>query len=133
MPKNKKQTVTKSAIYLSVAFFATIVYANISNASTNEEDNNSIAMAQVSNIDNLLQANIKKVAKTTQEKLNADEIIVVAMNSKTGKVISLVSSNENNETNQLTNDCQNIPMNEFGKEFELDDIIKHISIALALD
>ena len=132
MPKNKKQTIIKSSIFLSVALFATIVYANISNANTNE-DNNSITMAQVSNIDNSLQTNIKKVAKTTQEKLNADEVIVVAMNSKTGKVISLVSSNENNETNQLTNDCQNIPMKAFGYEFEPGDIMKPITIAMALD
>lgn len=62
MSQNKKQTIIKSAIYLSVALFATIMYANISNANTNE-DNNSITMAQVSNIDNSLQTNIKKSCK----------------------------------------------------------------------
>lgn len=55
------------------------------------------------------------------------------MNSQTGKVISLVSSNENNETNQLTNDCQNIPIKAFGYEFEPGDIMKPITIAMALD
>ena len=64
------------------------MYANIINVNANEEDNNLITMAQVSNIDNSLQTNIKKVAKTTQEKLNAGEVIVVAMNSKTGNVIT---------------------------------------------
>ena len=134
MPQNKKQTITKSAIYLSVALFATIMYANLSSDNLYEENNISIDIVNKPNsVDTSLQTNIKQITKNTQEKLSADEVIVVAMNSQTGKVLSFVSSNENNKTNQLANDCQNIPINAFRYEFEPGDIMKPITISMALD
>lgn len=85
------------------------------------------------NIPLKLQKNIEKILDTYKLKLNADEIIVSVMESKTGKILTLASSNRFNPENILQNQIPNLNVKAIEYPFEPGSVIKPISISLAMN
>lgn len=85
------------------------------------------------NIPLKLQKNIEKIIDSYKSKLNADEIIVSVMESKTGNIITLASSNRFNPENILQEQIPYLDVKAIEYPFEPGSIIKPISIALAMD
>lgn len=85
------------------------------------------------NIPLKLQKNIEKIIDNYKSKLNADEIIVSVMESKTGNIITLASSNRFNPENILQEQIPYLDVKAIEYPFEPGSIIKPISIALAMD
>jgi len=102
-------------------------------------DKNSILKQRVDgsniylNIPLRLQKNIEMVLDIYKKELKADEIIVSIMESKTGKVLSLASSNRFNPERILQEDIPSLNVKAVEYPFEPGSIIKPISIALVLD
>ena len=85
------------------------------------------------NIPLKLQKNNELTIDKFKEKLEADEIIISIMDSKTGKILSMASSNRFDPENILQKDIPNLNVNAVEYTFEPGSVIKPISIALALD
>ncbi|MAD41896.1 MAG: cell division protein FtsW [Arcobacter sp.] len=102
-------------------------------------DKNSILKQRVDgsniylNIPLRLQKNIEMVLDIYKKELKADEIIVSIMESKTGKVLSLASSNRFNPERIFQEDIPSLNVKAVEYPFEPGSIIKPISIALVLD
>ncbi|WP_072682546.1 penicillin-binding protein 2 [Arcobacter sp. LA11] len=87
----------------------------------------------VLNIPLKLQKNNEMILDMYKKKLVADEIIVSIMDSKTGKVLSLASSNRFNPEKIYQKDIPSLNVNAIEYQFEPGSIIKPISIALVMD
>ncbi|MFA9374049.1 MAG: peptidoglycan D,D-transpeptidase FtsI family protein [Poseidonibacter sp.] len=85
------------------------------------------------NIPLKLQKNNEMILDIYKKKLNADEIIISIMESKTGKILSLASSNRFNPQRILQKDIPSLNVKAVEYLFEPGSIIKPISIALAMD
>ncbi len=85
------------------------------------------------NISLKLQRNIELILDRYKEKLGADEIIVSVMESSTGKILSLASSNRFNPSKIKKNDMKNLNTNAIEYQFEPGSVIKPLSISLVLD
>ena len=85
------------------------------------------------NIPLKLQKNNELTLDMYKKKLGADEIIISVMESKTGKVISMASSNRFNPENIKQSDIPSLNVNAIEYQFEPGSVIKPISIALAMD
>ncbi|MCK5293999.1 MAG: penicillin-binding protein 2, partial [Arcobacteraceae bacterium] len=85
------------------------------------------------NISLKLQKNIEIILDQYKEKLGADEIIVSIMDSVTGKVLSLASSNRFNPKHIKLSDYPNLNVNAIENVFEPGSVLKPISISLVLD
>lgn len=102
-------------------------------------DNNSIIRKRIDgatlklNIPLKLQKNIELTLDLYKEKLGADEIIVSVVESKTGKVLTLASSNRFNPENIKQSDIPSLNVNAIEYQFEPGSILKPISIALVMD
>lgn len=94
---------------------------------------NSSSSHLVSNIQLPLQKSIETVLDSYKEKLGADEIIVSVMESKTGNILSLASSNRLNLNGIIENDTNTTTNNAIEFVYEPGAVIKPITIALALD
>ena len=79
-----------------------------------------------------LQRNIELMLDRYKEKLECQEIIVSVMESDTGKILSLASSNRYNPSKIYDGDIPNLNVNAIEYNFEPGSVIKPISIALAL-
>jgi cell division protein FtsI (penicillin-binding protein 3) len=66
-------------------------------------------------------------------KLEAKEIIVSVMDSQTGKILSLASSNRYNPQKIQKKDIQNLSINAIEYNFEPGSVIKPLAISLAMD
>ncbi len=87
----------------------------------------------VLNIPLKLQKNNEMILDMYKKKLVADEIIVSIMESKTGKVLSLASSNRFNPEKIYQKDIPSLNVNAIEYQFEPGSIIKPVSIALVMD
>ena len=102
-------------------------------------DNNSVIRKRIDgatlklNIPLKLQKNIELTLDLHKEKLSADEIIVSVVESKTGKVLTLASSNRFNPENIKQSDIPSLNVNAIEYQFEPGSILKPISIALVMD
>lgn len=102
-------------------------------------DKNSIIRKRVDgatlnlNIPLKLQKNIEMTLDQYKEKLTADEIIVSIMESRTGKIIAMASSNRFNPEKIRKEDIPSLNVNAIEYQFEPGSVIKPISISLALD
>ena len=85
------------------------------------------------NIPLKLQKNNEMILDIYKEKLTADEVIVSIMESKTGKIITMASSNRFNPEKIGKNDIPSLNVNAIEYQFEPGSVIKPISISLALD
>ena len=87
----------------------------------------------VLNIPLKLQKNNEMILDIYKEKLSADEVIVSIMESNTGKIISLASSNRFNPEKIYQKDIPSLNVNAVEYQFEPGSIVKPMSIALVLD
>ncbi|QKF83009.1 cell division protein FtsI / penicillin-binding protein [Halarcobacter ebronensis] len=87
----------------------------------------------VLNIPLKLQKNNEMILDIYKEKLQAQEIIISVMDSKTGKILSLASSNRFNPEKIYQNDIPSLNVNAIEYQFEPGSVIKPIAISLAID
>ncbi|WP_044417344.1 peptidoglycan D,D-transpeptidase FtsI family protein [Halarcobacter anaerophilus] len=87
----------------------------------------------VLNIPLKLQKNNEMVLDIYKKKLEAQEIIVSIMDSKTGKVLSLASSNRFNPERIYQKDIPSLNVNAVEYQYEPGSVIKPIAISLVLD
>ena len=85
------------------------------------------------NIPLKLQKNIEMTLDAYKQKLTADEIIVAVMESRTGKVITMASSNRFNPEQIKKEDIPSLNVNAIEYQFEPGSVIKPLSISLAID
>jgi cell division protein FtsI (penicillin-binding protein 3) len=96
---------------------------------TKREDGEDIHL----NIPLKLQRNIELMLDRYKEKFKAKEIIVSVMESSTGKILSLASSNRYNPINIKKREIKNLRVNAIEYNFEPGSVIKPLSLSLALD
>src|SRR5574344_2396648 len=85
------------------------------------------------NIQLKLQKNNETTLDNHKKKLNADEIIVAIMESKTGKIFTMASSNRFNPESIRQEDIPNLNVNAVEYQFEPGSVVKPLSISLAMD
>ena len=85
------------------------------------------------NIPLKLQKNNEMILDLYKKKLSADEVIVSIMESKTGKIITMASSNRFNPEKIKKEDIPSLNVNAIEYQFEPGSVIKPLSISLALD
>ena len=80
-----------------------------------------------------LQRNIELMLDRYKEKLEAKEIIVSVMDSTTGKILTLASSNRYNPQKIRQEDIEHLRINAIEYNFEPGSVIKPFAISLAMD
>jgi len=80
-----------------------------------------------------LQRNIELMLDRYKKEFKAKEIIVSVMESKTGKILSLASSNRYNPQKIKQKDIENLRINAIEYNFEPGSVIKPLAISLAMD
>ena len=80
-----------------------------------------------------LQRNIELMLDRYKKEFEAKEIIVSVMESNTGKILSLASSNRYNPQNIQQKDIESLRNNAIEYNFEPGSVIKPLSISLAMD
>ncbi len=85
------------------------------------------------NIPLKLQKNNEITLDLFKKKLSADEIIVAIMESKTGKILTMASSNRFDPENIRKEDIGSLNVNAVEYQFEPGSVIKPLSISLAYD
>lgn len=87
----------------------------------------------VLNIPLKLQKNNEMILDIYKKKLEAKEIIVSVMESKTGKILSLASSNRFNPEKIYQKDIPSLNVNAVEYQFEPGSVIKPVAISLVMD
>jgi len=85
------------------------------------------------NIPIALQARAEVITDRIKEQLQADEIIAVVMESKTGKILTLASSNRFDPSHISKSDYPCLNVNAIEYSFEPGSVIKPIIFSLLLD
>ncbi|MCK5110157.1 MAG: penicillin-binding protein 2 [Arcobacteraceae bacterium] len=85
------------------------------------------------NISLKLQRNVELILDKYKEKLGADEIIISIMESSSGKVLSLASSNRFNPSYIKKEDIPNLNVSAVEYQFEPGSVVKPLAISLVLD
>lgn len=85
------------------------------------------------NIPIMLQSRIEIITDQHKEKLKADEIIATVMDSKSGKIIALASSNRFDPNHIRTQDYPSLNINAIEYSYEPGSVIKPIIFSLLLD
>lgn len=85
------------------------------------------------NIPLKLQKNIELMLDRYKTKLEAQEIIVSVMESETGKILALASSNRYDPANIKKDEIKDLTINAIEYNFEPGSVIKPIAISLALE
>jgi len=85
------------------------------------------------NIPLKLQKNNEMIVDIYKKKLEAQEIMVSVMKSKTGEIISLASSNRFNPQRIREKDIPSLNVNAIEYQFEPGSIVKPVAIALVID
>lgn len=85
------------------------------------------------NIPIAFQARVEAVTDRIKEQLQADEIIATVMDSKTGKIIALASSNRFNPSHIRQEDYPSLNTKAIEYSYEPGSVIKPIIFALLLD
>ena len=85
------------------------------------------------NIPLRLQKNIEMILDNYKTKLEAKEIIVSVINSTTGKILSLATSNRFDPQNIKNSDIESLNVKAIEHPFEPGSIVKPISLSLVLD
>lgn len=95
----------------------------------NKEDGLSLVL----NIPLKLQKNIETQLDFYKQKFSADEIIVSVMDSKTGKILTLATSNRFNPEQIGQEDIPNLNVNAVEYLYEPGSVMKPIAISLVMD
>ena len=85
------------------------------------------------NIPITLQARVEAVTDRIKEQLKADEIIATVMDSKTGKILALASSNRFDPSHIRTSDYPSLNTNAIEYSFEPGSVVKPIIFSIMLD
>jgi len=85
------------------------------------------------NIPMALQARVEAITDRIKEKLQADEIIATVMDSKTGKILSLASSNRFDPSHIRTEDYPSLNTNAIEYSYEPGSVIKPVIFSLLLE
>jgi cell division protein FtsI (penicillin-binding protein 3) len=85
------------------------------------------------NIPIMLQARVEAITDRIKEQLQADEIIATVMDSKTGKIITLASSNRFDPSHIRTSDYPSLNTNAIEYSYEPGSVVKPIIFSLMLD
>lgn len=85
------------------------------------------------NIPIALQARVEAITDRIKDKLQADEIIATVMDSKTGKILSLASSNRFDPSHIRREDYPSLNTNAIEYSYEPGSVIKPIIFSLLLD
>lgn len=85
------------------------------------------------NIPLKLQKNNESTLDIHKKRTHADEILLTIMESRTGKIISMASSNRFNPENIKQSDIPFLNVNTIEYQFEPGSVVKPMSISLALD
>lgn len=85
------------------------------------------------NIPLKLQKNNEITLDNHKKRLSADEIMVTVMESRTGKILSLASSNRFDPQNIKKEDISSLNVNAVEYQFEPGSIVKPLSISLVMD
>jgi len=85
------------------------------------------------NIPIMLQSRVEIITDKIKEQLQADEIIATVMESKSGKIIALASSNRFDPSHIQTQDYPSLNTNAIEYSYEPGSVIKPIIFSLMLD
>ncbi len=80
-----------------------------------------------------LQTRVEKILSSMRTKLDADEIMAVVMESSTGKILSLASSNRYRPDNIKRSDYPSLNSNAIEYSFEPGSVLKPIVFSLLLE
>ncbi len=80
-----------------------------------------------------LQKNIELMLDRYKKEFEAQEILVSVMDSTTGKILSLASSNRYNPSHIKQNEIEHLKINAIEYNFEPGSVIKPLAISLAID
>ena len=84
------------------------------------------------NINLILQRRIEKLLDIQKKKFQADEVMAVVMDSKTGKILAIASSNRYNPTHITKKDIPNMKISFIRTLFEPGSVMKPITFAILL-
>jgi cell division protein FtsI (penicillin-binding protein 3) len=85
------------------------------------------------NINLVLQKRIEKLLDNAKDKFQADEVIAAVMESKSGKIIAIASSNRFNPNNITKKDIPNMKISAVRELFEPGSVMKPITFAILLE
>ncbi|QCT93906.1 penicillin-binding protein 2 [Caminibacter mediatlanticus TB-2] len=85
------------------------------------------------NINLLLQRKIEKLLDIQKVKFKAKEVIAAVMDSKTGKILAIATSNRYNPKNIKPNDIKNMKISAIRELFEPGSVMKPITFAILLE
>ena len=84
------------------------------------------------NINLVLQRKIEKLLDLQKEKFQADEVMAAVMDSKTGKILAIASSNRYNPQNITKKDIKNMKIGFIRTLYEPGSVMKPITFAILL-
>jgi cell division protein FtsI (penicillin-binding protein 3) len=85
------------------------------------------------NINLVLQKRIEKLLDNAKDKFQADEVIAAVMDSKSGKILALASSNRFNPNHITKKDIPNMKISAVRELFEPGSVMKPITFAILLE
>jgi len=85
------------------------------------------------NINLVLQGKIENLLDTLKPKMKAQELLTVVMESKTGKVIAMATSNRYNPMHIRKKDIPNLKISHIQYSYEPGSVMKPITLALLLE
>lgn len=85
------------------------------------------------NINLVLQKRIEKLLDKAKSKFQADEVIAAVMDSKSGKILALASSNRFNPNHITKKDIPNMKISAVRELFEPGSVMKPITFAILLE
>ena len=85
------------------------------------------------NINLVLQKRIEQLLDLKKDEFDADEVVAAVMDSKTGKILALASSNRYNPNHVRKKDIQNMKISAIREVFEPGSVMKPITFAILLE
>ena len=85
------------------------------------------------NINLVLQRKIEKLLSVQKEKFQADEVMAAVVDSKTGKILALASSNRYNPNHIKKEDIKNMKIGFIRTLYEPGSVMKPITFAILLE
>ena len=85
------------------------------------------------NVNLVLQRKIEKLLDIQKEKFQADEVMAAVMDSKTGKILAIASSNRYNPMHISKKDIKNMKIGFIRTLFEPGSVMKPITFAILLE
>jgi len=85
------------------------------------------------NINLILQGKIENILDNLKPQMKAQELLAVIMESKTGKIIAIATSNRYNPMHIQKNDIPNLKISHIQYSYEPGSVMKPITLALLLE